>query len=352
VSIAYFPISRLSLTWGAIGCLRLEELSERELVESLNTSYRKYVNDLFQASTEKGVVKLRPPRVRESFMSFMTSFKLSLQSGVQRIAFRLTRRRCEPPELVRSPWRLIKLNEGEVRFSCPPPRTLVGNNCKSPNPLSESLICEGREGKVAVKDYYRLTTVKWIPATLASNIFGVKYRLGAKSRLAAEVKYFPLLRRVVRTPKVLKVCVDYGQAFMVREYAEGEPLVNLRDPSAWEEVGRILARLHREGISLGDPNPGNFVAGEDMWIVDAEQAREITDVTGKLEAWDILVFLVYSLFLGVPKELLRNSLEGYAGLNRETWQRVKRRALSAQVWASLGLVAPDLYTAQRLIRDV
>jgi tRNA A-37 threonylcarbamoyl transferase component Bud32 len=356
VRASYFPISRISLLWKSLGCLFRSAFSrERELLERLDELYIEYAKRLFKAETINGgrALRLRPPRIREMFTSFMASFKLSLQSGIRNIAFKLPKRSCEPPEVVRTPWLLLSVEEGELAFSCPPPKALIGGSCKAPSVLSESLVCEGKGIKVAVKDYYRLTMVKWIPATLASQLFGVKYRLGAKSRMAAEVKYLPLLRTIIRTPKILKICADYGQAYIVREYIEGTPLNKVEDESVWEGAGEALAEIHQKGFYLGDPNPGNFVVDDDLaiWLVDAEQARANVRNPRRHEAWDVLVFLVYSLFLDINRRLLRVAMRSYAESRGDLWGEVKKYALRPQVWASLGAVAPSLFVAQKIIKE-
>ncbi len=357
---AYFPLSRLNLAWKARDCFLsnlFRHFDKEDLVNRLNGIYLRYVTELFNARVHDDYIRLKPPKVRDAFMSFMTSFKLALQSGVHKFTRGILRPKndeCKPPSFVTKPWLFMNIKEGVLAFSCPQPKDLVGGTCKAPTSLSESLICEGSQGKFVVKDYYRITMVKWIPAALASKIYGIRYRFSAKSRLAAEAKYFPLLRRLVLTPSILRICVDYRQAYMMREYVEGEPLNNIDDPRVWMDSGRILAEIHKNRLFLGDPNPGNFVIDKhnNFWLVDTEQVRRLGESRKKMEAWDILVFLFYSTFLNVDLKLVKKALEGYASNQVKEWKYIRREALRPQVWASLGVAVPNLLKAQRIIREV
>ncbi len=351
IAPAYFPVSRLSLIWRSVGCKVIKYFNSN-IIKTLNEEYRSYLKEMFDFAKDD-MVKLKPLRVREMFTSFMTSFKLSLQAGIHKVVYSLSKRTCDVPEIVEHPWNLINSEEGKISFSCPSPRELVKGECRSPTPLSESLICESNGNKVAVKDYYRLTTIKWIPATMASQLFGVKYRLGAKSRMAAEVKYLPALRDVINTPKIFRICSDYGQAYIVREYVDGTSLIKVKNEEIWENVGEKLAEIHNKGYVLGDTNPGNFVIDQEkqVWVIDAEQARRSLKSPRLLEAWDILVFLVYSLFLGIRKELLEKFIVRYSEVKGKDWESIKKISLRPQVWISLGAVAPNLLVAQKIIKE-
>ncbi len=354
----YFPLSRLNLVWKINACFLLNLINENnkeELINKLNKTYSEYLSKTLNARIEKGYVKLKPPTIKENFISFMTSFKLALQTSLHKFATNLLRLKgdeCEPPDFIKRPWIFIKVPEGQLKFSCPQPKAVVGGSCRALSSLSESLICNSKNGNVVVKDYYRITTVKWIPATLASNIYGIKYRFGAKSRLSAEVKYFPILRHIISTPSILKICIDYRQAYTIREYIEGDPLNKIKDPKVWREVGRKLAKIHKSGFFLGDPNPGNFVFDHEgnFWLIDAEQVRRLTDPS-KMKAWDVIVFLFYSTFLDIDERLVKEALRGYAS-DTNDWREIRREAMSPQVWASLGVAVPNLLKTQKLIKEV
>ena len=355
---AYFPLSRLGLIWGANACFLsslIERFNKEILIDELNNMYLEHLSKLFSIKIEKGYIKLKPPSIRENFISFMTSFKLALQTGLHKFTINLLRSRsnkCDPPDFIKKPWIFIKVPEGKLKFSCPQPKEMIGGTCRALSSLSESLVCNSKNNKVVVKDYYRITTVKWIPATLASNIYGIKYRFGAKSRLSAEVKYFPILRHAVSTPSILKICIDYRQAYTIREYIEGYPLNKIKDPKIWKEAGKKLAEIHKNGFFLGDPNPGNFVFDHkgNFWLIDAEQVR-ILNEPNKMKAWDIIVFLFYSTFLDIDEKLVEEALRGYAN-NINSWKEIKKEAMKPQVWASLGVAVPNLLKTQMLIKKV
>jgi len=87
-------------------------------------------------------------------------------------------------------------------------------------------------------------------------------------------------------------------------------VLGLPDTRAWRLTGRALARIHEAGYTLGDANPGNFLAlGEGLALVDLEQARRAT-VGGM--AWDIVTVLAYSHLMGVDSRLVKSLLEEYA----------------------------------------
>ena len=57
------------------------------------------------------------------------------------------------------------------------------------------------------------------------------------------------------------------------------------------EAGEILARVHSNGITLGDTKPENMLVRADgsIFLIDFEQATQKGD-----RAWDVAVFLYYS----------------------------------------------------------
>ncbi|MEN2999171.1 MAG: hypothetical protein ABDH61_01130 [Acidilobaceae archaeon] len=168
-------------------------------------------------------------------------------------------------------------------------------------------ICRGRKGALVVKDY-ATSAYKWflvlLPSALAS-----RYRTDHRERAAAELFYSRALRRVARTPEFYELVVRRGSVVALREFVEGSPVLTDPRPSAWSAAGEALARVHGEGYSLGDANPGNFVAGEEVAVVDLEQARRATE---RDKAWDLATAIVYSQIMGVSCRLVEAMIRSYA----------------------------------------
>ena len=350
VDPVYFPLSRMTLLERLHSCIY--EASLEEGLDRLRLEYGKLASGLGEA-VNRGV-KLRLPTLRDSVRSLITSMKQWIQSGLYRIPSPVNippwRGRCgewAPPV---EPWRLISSPEGTVRLSCGKPEEVFDvKGCSAPSPISSTMICEGPEGRVAVKDYYR-RGVKWVPVHIAGRGY-VKYRLSAKARLAAEMIYLPRLREIAGTPRILGVCLDFRQALMARSYVEGEPLLGLRgEEDPWRSLGATLARIHESGYTLGDTNPGNFVYnGRGVALIDAEQAR---GYSVRAAAWDLIVLLVTGSFFGVPRELLKAAIEEYSSARpRGEWERVQAEALKPRAWLSLGIVPKNLYDTRRILRE-
>lgn len=349
VDPVYFPLSRMALLRRLHSCIY--EASLEEGLEGLRSEYSGLASRLGDI-VNRGV-KLRLPTLRDSVRSLITSMRQWIQSGLYRIPSPVNippwRGRCgewTPPV---EPWRLIGAPEGVVRLSCGGPEEAFDvGECSAPSPISSTMICEGPEGRVAVKDYYR-RGVKWIPVHIAGRGY-VKYRLTAKARLAAEMIYLPRLRGIAGTPRILGVCLDFRQALMARSYVEGEPLLGLREEEPWRSLGTLLAKIHESSYTLGDTNPGNFVYnGNSVALIDAEQARSYNV---RAAAWDLIVLLVTGSFFGVPRELLKAAIEEYSGARpRNEWERVQAEALRPRVWLSLGIVPKNLYDTRRILKE-
>lgn len=173
-----------------------------------------------------------------------------------------------------------------------------------------------------VKRYIDITAVKWLAASIASLPLP-RPRLRALARLNAEYYYNRLLdEQGFNVPQPLLIDPRRRQA--AYSYIEGVDLLAMLQresvPEPYREAGRLLARLHSSGIALWDANPSNFVYdGERLYIVDLEQAREISGIQDA--AWDVAVACYYSL-LYAPRngpERARMVASGYleAGGSRE-----------------------------------
>lgn len=252
-----------------------------------------------------------------------------------------------------SPWNLVRVPEGFVNIGVSSYEDIaevhVGKpvTCSRVSMLHSILECRGPRGVVVVKDY-KLSSLKWIPAFLASAPTS-RFQRDPRDRAATELYYSILLRGIVRTPRIISLNVGKGRVVAVREYVDGEPVLGMKDPSAWRDVGRILARIHESGYSLGDANPSNFIkSANDIYLVDLEQARR-----ANLEriAWDIVTVIAYSHLMNVNPLLVRELLEEYASHIGVLRIKLLRELLKVKYWTPYALMPFKLPEALTLARS-
>lgn len=185
--------------------------------------------------------------------------------------------------------------------------SIVGKEftCRRTGLIYSTYLCEGPHGRVVMKDY-GTSAVKWVPATLVSAPVA-RYRTDPRERAVAEVLYSAILRRVIRTPKML--FLGLGKDIVtIREYVIGAPLILDPRQDSWERAGRALAEIHDAGYALGDANPGNFVISDEVSVIDLEQTRRASD---REKLWDIATLLIYSNLMSIRCKLIDSFLESY-----------------------------------------
>ncbi|BCU70712.1 Kae1-associated kinase Bud32 [Stygiolobus caldivivus] len=140
----------------------------------------------------------------------------------------------------------------------------------------------------------------------------------SRTKLEARLIYTSLVNGV-NTPALL--LVDPSEFLIVMEYLEGTTVKEylqtysgnergLRELGA--QMGEIIGKLHKIGISHGDPNTNNLILTKDgLFIIDfglAKKAEDIEDL-----AVDIHVFLrsLESTHSKYQKVLFDSFLEGY-----------------------------------------
>ncbi|MCX8195876.1 MAG: hypothetical protein N3F67_02190 [Acidilobaceae archaeon] len=199
-------------------------------------------------------------------------------------------------------------------------RELGEPECERSRFFYSATVCRGSRGALVVKDY-SASAYKWflvlLPSALAS-----RYRTDQRERAMAELAYSKALRKAVRTPEFYELVVRRGSVAALREYIEGSPVLTDPSPASWRAAGEALARVHDEGYSLGDANPGNFVVGDEVAVVDMEQARR---AGGRDKAWDIFTAIAYSQLVGVSCRLAEAMLESYAESSRDPLAKEMKR---------------------------
>jgi tRNA A-37 threonylcarbamoyl transferase component Bud32 len=162
---------------------------------------------------------------------------------------------------------------------------------------------DNAECKIVIKRFKDWSGFKWFPLTLWS--FGARaFAVSGKARLAKECATSEFLRtRGFNVPKILYVSNPERLVFM--EFIDGEDLSHLikrldAEPQRAktsselvhiETVGKLFAKLHQYGMTLGDTKPENVMINKDgvIYLLDFEQATQDGDKT-----WDIAEFLYYA----------------------------------------------------------
>ena len=220
--------------------------------------------------------------------------------------------------------------------------------CRSGHIISSSILCSCNGSRVVVKDYAHMGG-KWVVFKIMAKPM-VEYRVNPRDRLTAEFHAMEKLRGIVGlvTPVFYEVCTpSQYRAVAIREFLEGSTLRELGEEEEWGKAGRALGTIHSNDVTLGDANPGNFLATPtgDTGIVDAEQSHSYTLKTG---AWDIVTFLSTSLFWRIGENLITSFLEGYAETApqpREAFELASR----AYSWIGILPTVPHIYVQSKRI---
>jgi len=197
-----------------------------------------------------------------------------------------------------------------------------------------SVKCSGGIRRFIVKKFGDSVGFKWIPIwlwTLGTTRFAI---LGS-SRLAREYTANKILKaHGIKVPKIFHVSLR--KKILFEEFIEGTPLShyvdnaiskgspNEKELSLVRKVGRLIAKIHSLGLTLGDCKPEHMIVSKEneIFFVDLEQASLGGDKT-----WDIAEFLYYSghylpsiasskPLISVVKEFVRGYL--YGGGKKET----------------------------------
>ncbi len=344
----YFPAARMSRHAQTHACFF--NLSHSQL-EAVGDGYRRYLSDVGEVR-EDGVI-ISPRKVRGSMTSVVTSIlKTTLSSlGAAGLYIWLTQRSCKPSRALMDPFGLLIPEEGMLLGRCDAVQgvreVIVGDGrCSRSSLLFSTQVCEGNSAVIVIKDY-SYAIPKWLLAGLIS-IGAYPFRQTPSSRASNEYAHFIVMRAAIRTPRVISLCLSPMSATMVREYVGGDVVMKSEDPGVWRYAGEALARVHRAGFALGDPNPGNFVVtGQTTWLIDAEQAGPFSAMKG---AWDLAVYYYYSRFFGAPADLVRESVAGYASAAGELWEKVKSEFFSPRVTPFLVSLPPLLIELVETLR--
>ena len=174
-----------------------------------------------------------------------------------------------------------------------------------------------------IKDYRGPAAAKWLLAALLT-LYLPRPVLDARERLLNEYYHstvflergLPAHRPILVDPRGLRAAYGYVEGRSVAQLLQRDPA-----PREYRGLGRLLAEVHREGYSLWDTNPSNFIVapGGEMYMVDLEQARATRGLEER--AWDLAMTVYYSAVYnprGLPERAMLLA-EGYleAGGDRD-----------------------------------
>ncbi len=149
-----------------------------------------------------------------------------------------------------------------------------------------------RKVAVVVKKYRDWKSLKWLPVGLWTSGI-VDFALTASERLLREVNaIYTLSRSNIRVPKIYGI--NWEKKYIIREYVPGNDVAYaLRKGDTLRPnvlVGRLLAKIHKLGFSMGDTRPSNFILKNDTIVpIDLEQASSTIP-----RAWDLAEYIAFT----------------------------------------------------------
>ena len=155
----------------------------------------------------------------------------------------------------------------------------------------------GSSMKLFVKRYLNWTDFKWAVAWIWS--IGVKnFSLLASIRMSNEIYFVNKLMELgFNTAEILHV--NWSRKILFQRFIDGENFLSILTGAEDDEkidkisqmIGELLAKVHRNGICLGDCNPFSFLLTPDgkTYLVDLEQCS----YNGSY-AWDLAELLYYT----------------------------------------------------------
>lgn len=184
--------------------------------------------------------------------------------------------------------------------------------------FNSTYVIEVGSEKLFAKRYMSWTDVKWVAARIWT-AWIKDFSINPSTRLAKEIYFLDFLRgHGFYTPEIIHV--NWRDKILYTTYVEGETLLDAwleknpeRDVFA-EEVGHVLASVHRVGGRLGDCKPESFIKTSDgkIFITDVEQASFDGD-----PAWDLMELIFYPghyLEADEAASLAEHVVKGYANV--------------------------------------
>ncbi len=157
---------------------------------------------------------------------------------------------------------------------------------------------DGGRRTLFLKRYLAWNSVKWVAAKLWA--FPLRnFHVSPSMRLSNELFFMDYLReRGIPTPRVIHV--SWRRKALVRQAIRGHSVMDLWTSSGFSDstaeravadCGRLIARVHGQGVVIGDCKADNVVVDEGgrLWLVDLEQASTSGD-----RSWDVAEFVLFA----------------------------------------------------------
>ena len=213
----------------------------------------------------------------------------------------------------------------------------------------------GARTKIFAKKYLNWTDFKWVAAWLWA--IGVKnFSLLASIRMGNEIYFVNKLMDLgFNTAEILHV--NWSEKILFQRFVEASDFMSLLRSSSGaalaeraREIGELLARLHENGICIGDCNPSNFLLSSDgrIYVVDLEQCSYDDSY-----AWDLAELLYYSARFLKPEsedEFISGIIKGYTMVGDVSVVEEAADAKYARVLAPLILPRSPLEFREKIMR--
>lgn len=175
-----------------------------------------------------------------------------------------------------------------------------------------------KKAKLVVKKFGDIKSYKWALLNFWA-LPARRFRTSPLARLSNEYSLIRSFRSMgLNTPEIIAVILH--DKVLITRFIEGTDFGKIiadilldrsEDYDVVKRLGEELGKVHKEGYSLGDTKPSNYIYdGVKIYLTDLEQAG-----LGGDQAWDIAEFLYYSAKLTLNSEKVRkvtNSfLDGY-----------------------------------------
>ncbi len=194
--------------------------------------------------------------------------------------------------------------------------------------LSQSKLITGPEGRLVLKKFTGMESVKWLPAILL--LKGIyPYAFTSLERVLRELFFF----EYQGAPRVRY----WNSKYIIREYIEGRP-ISVKD---FEKVTQYIKELHEKCWRIGDTKWDNFLITKDgrVVLVDAEQA--VINCSTRSVLADALVGTIFLYYSG-REELSELSSKFF-------YELMEGKCKEAMVYVLhpgalvLGLLIPSIY---------
>ncbi len=266
-------------------------------------------------------VKLPIARTTKTFKETIipiTSQLLSMITGIQQEASG----EVSIPKLFKYPHLLIQLDEGLLALG--DWKEIIVEELGRIEKLgkhspidSAELYSIGNE-KLVVKQYFTLSGIKWILASIVASISKKFSVLPGERQLNEYTAILELKKNDIPSRDI--ILVDPVSYVTVFKYVEGEPLPQVTREHlsrAYRLTGELIGRIHSIGLVIGDTKPENFIYNNVMgqvYVIDLEQSRKSRRI--EEQAWDIAMFIYFHALPNMADKAmyLEKFLEGYTSV--------------------------------------